>query len=188
MDSRHPPPPAERLCYSLASSYGRRKGPHPAETLSRVGFRFFWRFVWFVFVKAEHPTTTAHRQSIPREKFGRLYRLAYPHCTEKNLQHDIKPEHANSWVVYKDAEGEILVAMHIRVDGLVWLLAHPAKTSHNASVTAGDSSSHSARRHWGVSVTHRTCNGLLDQVPVNASTGKVRTKALSTLRFCRKAS
>jgi hypothetical protein len=67
------------------------------------------------------------REDLP--EFGRLYRLVYPHCTEKNLRHDIKPEHANSWVVYKSVGGEILIAMYIRVDGFVWLLADPAKTS-----------------------------------------------------------
>jgi hypothetical protein len=61
-------------------------------------------------------------------QFNRLYRLAYPHATEKNLRNDIKPENASSWVTYKNAEGEILIAMHLRVDGLVWLLADPAKS------------------------------------------------------------
>jgi hypothetical protein len=67
------------------------------------------------------------REDLP--EFGRLYRLAYPHCTEKNLAADIKPNEANSWVIYKTAAGEILIAMHIRADGFVWLLADPAKTS-----------------------------------------------------------
>jgi hypothetical protein len=66
------------------------------------------------------------REDLP--EFGRLYKLAYPHATEKNLRNDIKPESASSWVTYKNAAGEILIAMHLRVDGLVWLLADPAKS------------------------------------------------------------
>jgi hypothetical protein len=61
------------------------------------------------------------------QEFGRLYRAAYPHCTEKSLRHDIKPHEANSWIAYRDERGEVLIAMHIRIDGLVWLLADPAK-------------------------------------------------------------
>jgi hypothetical protein len=61
-------------------------------------------------------------------EFGRLYRCAYPHATEKNLQHDIKPAETNSWVTYKNSEGVILIATHLRIDGLVWLLADPAKS------------------------------------------------------------
>ena len=60
-------------------------------------------------------------------EFGRLYRAAYPHCTERNLRHDIKAHEASSWIAYREQNGEILIAMHIRIDGLIWLLADPAK-------------------------------------------------------------
>lgn len=62
------------------------------------------------------------------QEFSRLYKLSYPHATEKNLRNDIKPEQASSWAVYKNAGGSILIAMHLRMDGIVWLLADPAKS------------------------------------------------------------
>jgi hypothetical protein len=46
-----------------------------------------------------------------------LYRSTYPHATDANLAADIKPEEATAWINYRDENGEILVAMHIRVDG-----------------------------------------------------------------------
>lgn len=54
-----------------------------------------------------------------------LYRIVYPQATDSNVAADIKPQEAAAWISYRGEDGEILIAMYIRSDGLVWMLAKP---------------------------------------------------------------
>lgn len=54
-----------------------------------------------------------------------FYRAVFPHATAANLAADIRDEEAAAWITYRDDQGEIRVAMLLRADGFVWLLARP---------------------------------------------------------------
>ena len=57
-----------------------------------------------------------------------LYRCAYPQATDANVAADIKPHEAAAWITYRGEDGEILIAIHVRSDGLVSLLAEPGRS------------------------------------------------------------
>jgi hypothetical protein len=58
-----------------------------------------------------------------------LYRCTYPHATDANLAVDIKPHEMSAWMTYRSETGEILIAMHVRMDGFIWLLAKPEESA-----------------------------------------------------------
>jgi hypothetical protein len=57
-----------------------------------------------------------------------LYRCAYPNAADANVAADIKPNELGAWSIYRNEQSEILVAMFIRTDGVLWLLANPEQT------------------------------------------------------------
>lgn len=60
-----------------------------------------------------------------RADLTELYRAAYPHSTLADLTEDLRDESLEKWVVYRDEQDRVRVAVYICANGMLCVLARP---------------------------------------------------------------